>query len=109
MRAPPTPAKPGQKCEFSAWVFSDGTDGGGDKFFFNVQDGTGKFLAQAEPLINPDTPIWRRVLWSVELPAGTARLGVSVMLNSTKGFIWVDDISILLDGQEALKGGTFEP
>jgi hypothetical protein len=109
MGAPLTPAKPGQKCEFSAWVFSDGTDGGGDIIQIQAQDASGKIIALKQPLIQPDTPIWTRLSWSLELPANTTHIGMAILLNSTKGFVWVDDVSIQLDGLEALRSGTFEP
>jgi hypothetical protein len=109
MGAPLTPAKPGQKCEFSAWVFSDGTDGGGDIIQIQAQDASGKITALKQPLIQPDTPIWTRLTWSLELPANTTHIGMAILLNSTKGLVWVDDVSIQLDGLEALRSGTFEP
>jgi hypothetical protein len=90
-------------------VFSDGTDGGGDKVFFWVKESDGKMLLLKEPKIAVDTPVWSRLSWTLDLPQGAAQIGVGVLLDSSKGVVWADDFSILLDGKEALPGGGFEP
>ena len=108
LHGPIVPAKPGQKCVFSAWVFSDGTDGGGDKVFFFIKEADDKMLLLKEPKIALDTPVWTRLSWSLDLPEGAAKLGVGVLLDSSKGVVWIDDVSVMLDGKEVLTGGSFE-
>lgn len=98
----------GKVVEFTAWMMSDETDTGGDKVQFNVVGPDGKLYEAKEFTIGQDTPIWQRLSFSLKLPDGACKVKTMVLVSSTKGFVYVDDISIKVDGRELVPAGNFE-
>lgn len=99
--------KPGT-YKVSGWVVADGTDQT-DSFLVNVQNANGTNLILRPVLIMPDLPWWRRVETEIEVPKDGIRMGISVVVGSKQGMIYVDDVSIKgPDGKELLKNGSFE-
>jgi len=98
----------GKELELTAWMLSDGTDSIGDKVNFTVADATGKNLLTKEIPIGADTPVWVRLTEKFTLPPGPARAKIMFLVSSTKGAVYVDDVSIKVDGKEMLPSGSFE-
>jgi hypothetical protein len=55
-----------------------------------------------------DIPFWNRVVLKGVVPEGAVRAQVVVVLASKKGSMWVDDVSLKIDGKDVLKNGSFE-
>lgn len=97
---------PGSKLlEVTAWVLSDGTNAATDGLQVQVDDGTGKILAAPGAMIDADFPVWRKLTHKIEIPAGGKRANVIFVFASSKGTVYVDDVSAKVDGKELLKGG----
>ncbi len=109
LRSPTLSLPKGKVVEFSAWVFTDGTDSLDDAIRFSVADAAGKPIQTKAILIPTDTPVWTRLSERVELGDAPGRASVEVVVFSAKGFVVVDDFSLLLDGKELLSRGSFEP
>ena len=103
------PATRGKVFEFSAWVSSEGTDAQADKIKVALLDAQRKPVWVKEYFIAPDMPVWVRVGDKIDAPDGAMTLNLEVLGNSTKGCLWIDDVSAKIDGKELLKGGNFEP
>lgn len=92
----------------SGWVISDGTDAD-DSFLVNVQNAAGTNLVLKPIIITPDRPWWRKIEADVTVPANGVRMGISIVVGSKQGMIYVDDVSIKgPDGKELLRNGGFE-
>jgi len=104
----PIPVTPGKKLEVSAWVLTDGTDGAGDSILFAVRDGKGGYSWSNGVPIRPDFPVWTRISGETVLPDGSFSAEVQITFNSKAGSLFVDDLSIKLDGKELLTRGNFE-
>jgi len=98
----------GKTIEVSAYVLADGTDSGNDHVYVNLFDQNGVGFSTIGPFIPMDTPFWQRVYTKADIPRNAARFQFGVSMASKKGTLWVDDVSVKLDGREALKGGSFE-
>lgn len=99
----PTVKGLGKKIEFSVWVLSDGTDSTSDevRFYFD-----GSVTSKA---IQKDTPAWTRLIFEVDTVGGSIERGnIEIVSFSKTGTIWVDDLSIKIDGKEQLQNGGFE-
>lgn len=94
--------------EVTAWVLSDGTNAAIDGLQVQVDDGTGKILAAPGAMIDPDFPVWRKLAHSIEVPKGGKRATLIFVFSSSKGIVYVDDVSAKCDGRELLKNGGFE-
>jgi hypothetical protein len=95
----------GKKIEFSVWVLSDGTTGEGEgdtvRFWY---DGT-----LSSKKIPVDTPVWTKLSFEVTTIAGsTDKVAIEIVVRSREGFVYVDDLSIKIDGKELLPQGGFE-
>lgn len=102
------PVQPGKKLEVSAWVLSDGTDSAADSLKFVVRDNKNGFSWTAGETIKPNLPVWTRISSEVVIPDNSVSIEVQIGFNSKSGAVFVDDISIKIDGKEILKGGNFE-
>lgn len=99
---PSVEVKPGKKVEFSLWILTDGTGSVDDHVRFYID---GQVGAKA---IVKDCPIWQRIAFETEAGEGTIKANIEVVLFSTFGVAYVDDVSIKVDGKEGLQGGGFE-
>lgn len=108
LRSQTLPLPKGKVVEFSAWVYSDGTDSLDDAIRLSVADAAAKPILTKAIAIPTDTPVWTRLSERVDLGDAPGRSNVEVVIFSTKGFVVVDDLSIRVDGKEVLKGGNFE-
>ncbi len=98
----------GKKLEVSAWVLSDGTDSAADGLQFVVRDNKNGFSWTAGDKAQANLPVWVRVSGETVVPDGSVSVEVQINFDSKTGNLFVDDISIRLDGQELLRGGNFE-
>lgn len=99
----PTIKGAGKKVEFSVWVLSDGTDSSSDEVRFYFDGGV---TARKIP---KDLPVWTHLVFEVDTVNGAFERGnIEVVSFSKEGAIYVDDISIKVDGREQLQGGGFE-
>lgn len=98
----------GKTIEISAYVLSDGTEGANDRLFVNVFDQGGVGFGTFGPFVPTDTPFWTHIYIKADLPANTFRIQAGVAMLSRKGNIWVDDLSVKIDGKEVIKNGSFE-
>jgi len=100
--------KPGQKGTFSAWVMTDGTDGGEDRVTILFHDDKLKVAGSADVLVPGDEPWWRKVSGEFTVPAGATRADFRFWILSKKGSGWVDDVCLTIDGRNLVKDGGFE-
>lgn len=99
--------KPGT-YKISGWAVTDGTDAD-DSFLVNIQNANGTNLILHPIILMPDKPWWRRVEAELVVPPTGVRMGISVVIGSKQGMIYVDDLSIKgSDGKELLKNPGFE-
>ncbi len=98
----------GKKLEVSAWVLTDGTDSAADGVKFVVRDNKNGFSWTAGGAAQANLPVWVRVAGETVVPDGSVSVEVQIAFDSKAGSLFVDDISIRLDGQELFPRGTFE-
>lgn len=99
----------GKTLEISAWVRSDGTENGADRMFMFYVDQTGTGIGTIGPFLPIDMPFWTRVYQKVDqIPPNVVRLDYGASMSSKMGNIWIDDMSVKVDGKEILKNGSFE-
>jgi hypothetical protein len=55
-----------------------------------------------------DTPCWRKFEKEGVAPDGAIRIQVRIWSQHNKGAVWVDDVSLAVEGKEVLKNGGFE-
>jgi hypothetical protein len=103
------PVVAGKKLEVSAWVLADGTDSASDSLKFAVRDTKDGFAWSVAGNVRADLPVWTRISGETVLPAGSLSVEVQIAFNSKAGAMFVDDISMKLDGKELMPKGTFEP
>jgi hypothetical protein len=95
------------KLAFSAWALSDGTNKS-DGIRFTVKDATGQSISGVTLTIPTDTPFWTQLEKEVEVASDGALASVEVVVFSNEGSVWIDDISLKIDGRELVRGGSFE-
>jgi hypothetical protein len=100
--------KPNAECELSGWVLSDGTDGAEDELYAPGYSTSGKLVLHPKLAVVNDQPWWKRISAKFTTPADMAKMEVHFSLTSTKGVIYLDDVSLTVDGKEVLKNGSFE-
>ncbi|HXG61752.1 MAG TPA: hypothetical protein VNO22_10270 [Planctomycetota bacterium] len=97
-----------KKAVLSAWVRSEGTEPNRDALQVGFWDAGRNGITQGGPIIPADHPFWVRIDKTVEVPEQASRMEVWVVMDSTKGTIWIDDVSLVVAGKELLKNGGFE-
>lgn len=102
------PAIPGKTYKISAWVMSDGTDSTNDVISAVFFGPASNMMGVKILLIPQDQPWWHKVEDSFVMPDGAALLQIHVGIASKTGNIFVDDISVTVDGKEMLKNPGFE-
>lgn len=101
----PIPVKP---VEVVAFVRSDGTTNGQDRMALGFWDANGQPLAFHQVFIQTDYPFWNPITIKAVPPEKTARAQIEVWQYSKSGNVWVDDVSMKVDGQDLVKNGSFE-
>lgn len=98
----------GKTVNYSGWVRSDGTDSNKDQIYLAWYDKDGQFTGVSSVTAPTDTPFWNYLNGQAKPPADAAFMKVGLNIRSRKGFFWVDDLSVKVDGKEVLKNGSFE-
>lgn len=99
----------GKSIEMTAWVMTDGTESGKDEVRVYFQDQMGRSLGAGVGAFVPvDMPFWTRIYAKADLPDTATRAQLAASLHSKKGNMWIDDVSIKVDGKEILKNGSFD-
>jgi len=98
----------GKTVEYSAFVRTDGTTSPNDVFFINYLDRDETLVHAVGQKIQADLPFWNLVRAKEEIPKNAAYLLVGVAVRSKKGDVWIDDVSVKIDGKETLRNGSFE-
>lgn len=93
----------GKEIEYSASVLSNGTENANDRVILYFVD-----QVSGSAYIPLDTPFWNRVSGKMNIPAGATRVMLGVIQASKKGNVWVDDVSVKVDGKEVMKNLSFE-
>lgn len=101
-------ATPGKTYDFSVWALPDGTDGAEDQITLAIYV-QGAVPVDVKRLMIPmDEPWWHRVEKQIEVPNNATTLRVMITATSRVGNLFVDDISLKVDGKEQIKNGSFE-
>lgn len=103
----PIPAG-GGKVEFSAYVRTDGTDAPDDQVYLLFFDKSDAIVHGIQAALPNDIPFWQRVSGKADIPINVAHLRIGVAVRSAKGDAWADDLSVKIDGKEALRNPSFE-
>jgi hypothetical protein len=98
----------GKTYEFSAWFLTDETDSVEDALIVPIFAPGRKLLDQPIVVFKKDSPWWQKVEKSFTVPAEAVGFEIHLYVESTRGTIFVDDVSLKLDGKELLKNGGFE-
>jgi len=67
-----------------------------------------KALLEQAFMIPQDCPYWQKIGGEVEMPEGAFRVLIHFETKTTTGAVWVDDLSIVSDGKDAMKNGGLE-
>lgn len=114
---PDLPATPGAECDVTVWVLTDGTSGNSGGMGVPVfnQFGTGVSTAQNNILLTnqssfePDCPYWKKKTIKFTFPPNSVSFRVWFhLLAPDKGTLWIDDVSIKVDGREMCVNPSFE-
>jgi hypothetical protein len=94
----------------SGWFATDGTESPQDRILINWYSADGMMIAKTGGGFLPiDTPSWQKVEVKADVPKEAVRFRVAFDLFSTKGTVWMDDLSVkTADGKEYLNNGSFE-
>lgn len=94
---------PGKELEYAAWVLSNGTESSNDRLMlYFIEKNNGSVF------IPTDLPFWTRVSGKLNIPDGATRVMLGAIQSSKKGNVWIDDVSIKVDGKEIIKNPSFE-
>ena len=84
-------------------MLSDGTDSEADEIRFYLD---GSISSKRVP---KDTPIWTKISFETDTVGGSFDRGnIEVVVFSKSGVVFVDDMSVKVDGKEVLQNGGFE-
>ena len=100
---------PGKKYTCSCWVYSDKTDldGNIDVFVFDNKGQAGA-VKGAGITFPSDSPFWQKVSFEMEMPENAGRFEFRLYTRASVGAVWIDDVSLVLDGKDFMKNGGFE-
>lgn len=99
---------PNNKIEYAAFVRSDGTDNKNDQIILNFFDRDGRLVGVGGVPIPVDVPFWNYVAGKADVPPEAIFVKLGAAVRSKKGSLWVDDMSLKLDGKESVKNPSFE-
>jgi hypothetical protein len=76
---------------------------------FYLSDKDQKPISVPQKGISKDFPIWTKLTFEAEgIPEDAVRANIEVVSFSKAGVIFVDDLSIKVDGKEGLKNGSLD-
>jgi hypothetical protein len=102
------PCQPGAKIKFSGWVLSSGTEAI-DELRVKLCNSKSQILSVVTVKSTPDLPIWTKIDGEATAPDGTHNVEISFKRGANGGgVIFLDDLSLTVDGKEVLKNGGFE-
>lgn len=102
-------ARPLAAYELSCWVLTDETNGADDQLYAKLLSESGLQLLHPTATAAADQPWYRRIEVRFTAPETAAKMTVGFSVRSTKGTIYLDEVSLKQDGRELLKNGSFEP
>lgn len=95
-----------KEVSLSAWVRAEGTEPRCSiqvGFWTSAMDGITQGGAEVQ-----EGPFWVKVGRVVQVPEKASKMSVFLVAESSRGKLWIDDVSLLVDGKELLKNGSFE-
>jgi len=98
----------GKEFEMNCYVLTDGTEGAADRAYVLFFDNANQQIKTEQTFISTDLPFWKRFSIKGQVPKNAVRTQFAIVQNSKQGNIWVDDVSLKVDGKEILKNGSFE-
>ena len=101
-------APAGKMFEMTAWVLTDGTDAFNDQIVFTAFNNGGQSVYQKIIQFIPDTPYWKKIVIADVFPASAVSFDVAMSSGSTKGGVYIDDVSVKVDDKELIQNGSFE-
>lgn len=104
----PVLVKPGQMYKLSVWALTDDTDVASAALRVHVQNAQGAFTLIKGVAIPTDQPWWKKFEFSFEASPDATTASIDVAVGSKQGVIFLDDFSLISDGKELLKNGSFE-
>ncbi len=100
-------ARPLAPYELSCWIVADETNGA-DELQASVQTRDSRIVLQPSVTSSPDQPWLKRLEVRFTAPETAAKITVAFSVKSTKGTLFLDDLSLKQDGKELLKNGSFD-
>lgn len=100
--------QPGKDFELSFWALTDGTDGVNDNLAMTAHDAAGTLLYEDHTAVGKDLPFWKKYVKKGTFPKTAARFSLLFVMSSTAGNVWIDGISVKVDGKELVKNWSFE-
>jgi hypothetical protein len=100
-------ARPLATYELSCWVVADETNGT-DELQATVQTRDSRTVVQPTVSSLPDQPWFKRIEARFTAPETAAKIQVAFSVKSTKGTLFLDDLSLKQDGKELLRNGSFD-
>ncbi len=100
-------ARPLAYYELSCWILADETNGA-DELQATVQTRDSRIVIQPGVASLPDQPWFKRIEVRFTAPETAAKILVAFSAKSTKGTLFLDDLSLKQDGKELLKNGSFD-
>jgi len=97
----------GDKIGFSAWFLSDGTDEV-DSLTALIEDDTDKRYLELRLRSKRNLPIWQKASAEGVCPEGVTKIRVTLDVGSAEGTLFLDDVSVVVNGKESAKNGSFE-
>lgn len=99
----------GGEVEASAWVRSEGTISGQDHIEVKFFNSIGRhFHSEHIGLIPVDIPFWVKLSRKIQIPPDSVCIQLQSIVFSDKGTVWLDDLSMSIDGKSIVKNGDFE-
>jgi hypothetical protein len=102
------PANPGKEFTLTLYALSEGMQqsAGSANIYWYRADGTG--LGGPRAPISADFPFWQKLEIKAVIPMDADKTAFDVVIDSPTGAIWIDDISLVVDGKNLIRNGSFE-
>lgn len=108
LATPEMQAQQGKEYVLSGWGLTEGNDSPVDCVKLDVFAQGLKVIDIKKLILTQDTPYWKYFTYKDSFPQNGVICRVTIELASKMGAIWVDDVSLKVDGKEMLKNGSFE-